>query len=133
MELPTPAWETALFKVFGLHKRRYDTRRLQVALRQNGHAVGRQRRRTAMRRRGEYYDNALPGTTQAESRWSRLKIEVLELREWPVFADLADQQVSVADCFNYYNHERRYSSIGYQTPYTAHQKLLQITALNCSA
>ncbi|MBC8081906.1 MAG: hypothetical protein H7Z21_01735 [Hymenobacter sp.] len=29
----TPAWETALVKVFGLHKRRYGTRRLQVALR----------------------------------------------------------------------------------------------------
>ena len=32
-------------------------------------------------RRGECYDNALPGTTQAESLWSRLKTEVLELRE----------------------------------------------------
>ncbi|TGE12609.1 IS3 family transposase [Hymenobacter elongatus] len=48
----TPAWETALGKVFGHHKRRYGTRRRQVALRQNGHRVGRQRLRTAMRRRG---------------------------------------------------------------------------------
>ncbi|GAC1385004.1 MAG: hypothetical protein NVSMB30_31790 [Hymenobacter sp.] len=47
-----PAWETALVKVFGLHKRRYGTRRLQVALRQKGHRVGRQRLRRAMRRRG---------------------------------------------------------------------------------
>ena len=47
-----PAWEAALVKVFGLHKRRYGTRRLQVALRQKGHWVGRQRLRTAMRRRG---------------------------------------------------------------------------------
>lgn len=47
-----PAWETALAKVFGLHKRRYGTRRLQVALRQKGHGVGRQRLRAAMRRRG---------------------------------------------------------------------------------
>jgi len=31
-------------------------------------------------RRGDCYDNALPGTTQAESRWCRLKTEVLELR-----------------------------------------------------
>ena len=219
----TPAWETALVKVFGVHKRRYGTRRLQVALREKGHRVSRQRLRTAMRRwglhalqpkaftprttdsthglrcapnrlldqptptranrvwvsditylplangdwaylcafqdmtskqvvgwqvgatmpeevvtkalqrafwsqpsapgllvhsdrggqycgnayrqllhdhqalrsqsrRGDCYDNA-----QAESLWSRLKTEVLELREWPVFADLADAQASVAD------------------------------------
>ena len=48
----TPAWETALVKAFGVHQRRYGTRRLQVALRENGHRVGRQRLRTAMRRRG---------------------------------------------------------------------------------
>ena len=48
----TPAWQTALVKAFGIHQRRHGTRRLQVALRQNGHAVGRQRLRTAMRRRG---------------------------------------------------------------------------------
>ena len=47
-----PAWETALVKVFRQHKRRYGTRRLQVALRHKGHHVGRQRLRTAMRRRG---------------------------------------------------------------------------------
>ena len=48
----TPAWETALVKTFGVHQRRYGTRRLQVALRENGHRVGRQRLRTAMRRWG---------------------------------------------------------------------------------
>ena len=84
-------------------------------------------------RRGECYDNALPGTTQAESLWSRLKTEVLELREWPVFADLADAQASIADYFDYYNHDRLHSSIGYQTPYRTHQQLLQTTALNCPA
>ena len=31
--MKTPAWETALVKVFGHYKRRYGTRRLQVALR----------------------------------------------------------------------------------------------------
>ena len=36
-----PAWETALVKVFGVHKRCYGTRRLQVALRKKGHWVGR--------------------------------------------------------------------------------------------
>ena len=255
----TPAWETALVKAFGVHQRRYGTRRLQVTLRQNGHAVGRQRLRTAMRRRGlralqpkaftprttdsthglrcapnrlldqpkptranqvwvsditclplangdwaylcafqdmgtkhvvgwlvgatmpeelvttalqraffaqpptpslvvhsdrggqycgnayrallhqhgavrsqsrcgDCYDNA-----QAESLWSRLKTEVLEGREWPVFADLANAQASIADYFDYYNHDRLHSSIGYQTPYRAHQQSLQITALNCPA
>ena len=42
----------ALVKTFGVHQRRYGTRWLQVALRQDGYAVGRQRLRTAMRRRG---------------------------------------------------------------------------------
>ena len=59
-------------------------------------------------RRGECYDNA-----QAESRWSRLKTEVLEARDWPVFSDLADAQASVAAYFDYYNHDRRHSSIDY--------------------
>ena len=59
--------------------------------------------------------------------------EVLELREWPVFADLADAQASVANYIDYYNHDRLHSSIGYQMPYHAHQHLLQTTALNCPA
>ena len=46
-------------------------------------------------RRSECYDNA-----QAESRWSRLKTEELEARDWPVFADLADTKTSAVDCFN---------------------------------
>ena len=66
------------------------------------------------------YDNALPGTTQVGSLWSRLKNEVRELREWPVFADPADAQASIADYFDYYNHDRLHSSIGYQTPYRTH-------------
>ena len=41
-----------MVKVFGVHKRRYGTRRLRVALRHKGHQVGRQRLRTAMRRQG---------------------------------------------------------------------------------
>ncbi|RZK96659.1 MAG: hypothetical protein EOO62_28985 [Hymenobacter sp.] len=47
-----PAWETALVKVFGVHKRCYGTRRLRVELRRKGYRVGRQRLRTAMSRRG---------------------------------------------------------------------------------
>jgi len=70
-------------------------------------------------RRGECYDNA-----QAESLWSRLKTELLELRDWPVFTDLADAQASVAEYFDYYNHQRRHSSIGYLKPYLFHQQQL---------
>ena len=79
-------------------------------------------------RRGDCYDNA-----QAESLWSRLKTEVLEVRERPVFTDLTDARLSVADYFDYYNHERLHSSIDYQTPYYTHQQLLQLSALNCPA
>ena len=43
-----------------------------------------------------------------------------ELREWPVFANLADAQASVADYFDYYNHDRPHYGIGYQTPYLTH-------------
>ena len=70
-------------------------------------------------RRGECYDNA-----QAESRWSRLKTEELEAHDWPVFADVADAQASVADYFEYYNHKRRHSSIGYLKLYLFHQQQL---------
>ncbi|RZK28260.1 MAG: IS3 family transposase [Hymenobacter sp.] len=70
-------------------------------------------------RRGECYDNA-----QAESLWARLKTELLEARDWPVFTDLADAQASVADYFDYYNHKRRHSSIGYLKPYLFHQQQL---------
>ena len=52
-------------------------------------------------RRGECYDNALPGTTQAESLWWRRKTEELEARDWPVFTDLAGAQASVTTCFDY--------------------------------
>ena len=79
-------------------------------------------------RRGDCYDNA-----QAESLWARLKTEVLEVRKRPVFADLADTQASIADYFDYYNHERLRSSIDYQPPYATHQQLLQLHALNYPA
>ena len=84
--------------------------------------------RRSQSRRGDCYDNA-----QAESLWSRLKTEVLEVRERPVFADLAKAQHSIADYFDYYNHERLHSSIDYQTPYHTHQQLIPFNALNCPA
>jgi len=42
---------------------------------------------------------------------------VLEVRDWPVFFDSADAQASVVEYFDYYNHNRRHSSIGHQKPY----------------
>jgi putative transposase len=50
LEPQEPAWEIALNQTFEKHKKRYGTRRLRVALRQQGHRVGRQALRTAMRR-----------------------------------------------------------------------------------
>ena len=73
-------------------------------------------------RRGDCNDNA-----QAESLWSRLKTEVFALRERPVFADFADAQTSVADYFDYYNHEHRHSSISYLKPYRFCQQLNNVT------
>lgn len=70
-------------------------------------------------RRGECYDNA-----QAESLWACLKREELGARDWPVFTNLADAQASVAEYFDYYNHQRRHSSIGYLMPYHFHQQHL---------
>ena len=84
-------------------------------------------------RRGECYDNALPGMNQVESCWSHLKTEVLELRERLVFTVLADAQVSITDYFDYYNHDRLHASIGYRTLYLTHQILLQTIAPHCLA
>ena len=41
-----------------------------------------------------------------------------------MFADLADAKASVTDYFDYYNHQRLHSSIGYQKPYQFHQQQL---------
>ena len=79
----------------------------------HGHQAPRSRSR-----RGGGYDNALPGTTPAESLWSGLPAEVLEVRERPVFADLADAQRSVADHSDYSHHGCLHSRIGYQAPTT---------------
>ena len=59
-----------------------------------------------------------------KSRWTRLKTEELEARDWFIFADLADARTSVVEYFDYYNHDRRHSSIDYLKPYQIHQQLL---------
>ncbi|WP_188563811.1 integrase core domain-containing protein [Hymenobacter frigidus] len=51
-----------------------------------------------------------------------LKTEVLEARDWPIFSDLADAQASVAEYFDYCNHDRCHSSISHQKPYPFHQQ-----------
>ena len=109
-----------MLAVFDHHKRRYGTRRVPVELRGKGYWVGRQALRTGLRRhhrralqpkafaprttdsthgqRGALnllLDQSRP--TQAESLWSHLKTEGLEARDWSVFADLADAQISVAE------------------------------------
>ena len=49
---PAADWQQALKEVFGQHKRCYGTRRLRAELQAQGHRVGRQRLRVAMRRHG---------------------------------------------------------------------------------
>ena len=49
---PAADWQQALKEVFGQHKRGYGTRRLRAELQAQGHRVGRQRLRVAMRRHG---------------------------------------------------------------------------------
>ena len=65
VEPQASAWETALVKAFRNPKRRYDTRRLQVILRQNGHRVGRQHLYAAMRRRDLHALQPKAGTPPA--------------------------------------------------------------------
>lgn len=52
---------------------------------------------------------------------------MLEARDWPVFADLTDAQVSVAEYFDYYDNDLRHSSTGYLKPDQLHQQLNNIT------
>ncbi|MBO0360724.1 IS3 family transposase [Hymenobacter sp. BT186] len=61
-------------------------------------------------RRGECYDNA-----QAESLWSRVKTEVLLDRA--AFASVAEAQAELTTYFDYYNHQRRHSALGYECPH----------------
>jgi len=64
----------------------------------------------SMSRRGECYDNA-----QAESLWSWVKTEVLLSRA--AFASVAEAQAELATYFDYYNHQRRHSALGYECPH----------------
>ena len=68
-------------------------------------------------RRGDCYDNA-----QAESLWSRVKTEVLLDRS--ACASLAEAQAELATYFNYYNHQRRHSTLSDECPHSFEQQAL---------
>lgn len=80
----------------------------------------------SMSRRGECYDNA-----QAESLWSRVKTEVLLDRS--AFASVAEAQAELATYFDYYNHQRRHSALGYECPHRFEQQAFLTNAQLCLA
>ena len=80
----------------------------------------------SMSRAGDCYDNA-----QAESLWSRLKTELLP--EGQAFENLAHAQQEVATYFDYYNHLRRHSALGYQCPQTFENHLHKQNTTKCPA
>ncbi len=67
----------------------------------------------SMSRRGNCYDNALPGTTHAESFWSRFKAELLDGGRFP---GLEEARLEISHHIAYYNAERRHSALGYLAP-----------------
>ena len=67
----------------------------------------------SMSRRGNWYDNALPGTTHAESFWSRFKAELLDGGSFP---GLTEAKLEISHHIACYNAERRHSALGYQSP-----------------
>ena len=69
--------------------------------------------RQSMSRRGNCYGNALPGTTHAESFWSRFKAELLDGGSFP---GLAEAKLEISHHVAYYNAERRHSALGYHSP-----------------
>ena len=71
------------------------------------------RARQSMSRRGNCCDNALPGTTHAESFWSRFKAELLDGGSFP---GLAKAKLEISHHVACYNAERRHSALGYQSP-----------------
>ncbi|MDF7815373.1 IS3 family transposase [Hymenobacter sp. YC55] len=78
----------------------------------------------SMSRRGECYDNA-----QAESLWSRVKTELL--LACSAFASVAEAQAELATYFDYYNHQRRHSALGYECPHCFEQQALLLKTQLC--
>ena len=67
----------------------------------------------SMSRRGNGYDNALPGRTHVESFWSRFNAEPLDGGSFP---GLAEAKLEISHHIAYYNAERRHSALGYRSP-----------------
>jgi transposase InsO family protein len=67
----------------------------------------------SMSRRGNRSDNALLGTTHAESFWSRFKVELLDGGRFP---GLAEAKLEISPHVASYNAERRHSALGYHSP-----------------
>ena len=67
----------------------------------------------SMSRRGNCYDNALPGTTHAESFWSRFKAELLD---GGCFPGPEEARLEISRHIAYYNAERHHSALGYLAP-----------------
>ena len=82
-----------------------------------------------MSRRGNCYDNALPGTTHAESFWSRFKAELLDGGSFP---GLTEAKLEISHHIAYYNAERRHSALGYRSP-NHFETQLQTTSQPCPA
>ena len=83
----------------------------------------------SMSRRGNCYDNALPGTTHAESFWSRFKAELPDGGHFP---GLAEAKLEISHHIAYYNAEPRHSSLNYQSP-NHFKNNLQTTPQLCPA
>ena len=66
-----------------------------------------------MSRCGNCYDNSLPGTTHAESFWSRFKAELLDGGSFP---ELTETNLEISQHIACYNAERHYSALGYLAP-----------------
>ena len=76
----------------------------------------------SFRRPGNPYDNALPGTTQAEAGWSTLKTELLP--GGSPFASPEEARLEVAHSLDtYFNLDRRHSALGYRSPHQFEQDL----------
>jgi putative transposase len=76
----------------------------------------------SMSRRGNCYDNA-----QAESFWSRLKIELLDGGS---FSDPEEARLELSHYIAYYNAERRHSALAYRSP-SLFEIHLQSTSEKC--
>jgi len=67
-------------------------------------------------RPGNPYDNALPGTTQAEAGWSTLKTELLPGNT--PFASREETRLEIAWYLDiYFNLDRQHSTLDYCSPH----------------